>query len=322
MTTQTMKFTLLFHGNCIDGWFSNYIAHSALKNQGSVKMYPISPNQPTTWPRLKEMTGSHVILLDVSVPKNYRDIWIKGGVQSINCIDHHASAVQHWQNEVCPINTQSCAAIQTWQRFYPTLEVPFWLHHIDRIDRWDNPSHEDRCVREVLNTIAHKPVQKKMDEAFMMTEMFLMNMSNPVGIAQTIAQGKEILDKKDADLMAILNKGTFHTFTQEYITGWNLPMSWLGANVFIIDNTNITLDTTEAAHIVFQYYPNVNVFINYRKKTIQGDNNTQKTMFVYSARSRGINLTENTIFKGHAGAAGASLIKEEVPLLPFVVTAH
>ena len=316
------SFTILFHGNCIDGWFSAYIAHSVLKNQGTVNMYPISPSQTNTWPKTSEMAGTNIILLDVSVAEVHRTAWMAGGAVSINCIDHHASAVEHWPASNNPINTASCAALQTWQRFYPSLEIPFWLHHIDRIDRWDNPTYEDRCVREVLNEIAHKPVQKKMAEAFTMTELFLANVNTPLGLMMTIAQGKQILDQKDAALMAILNMGAFHTFTQEYVTGWALPETWLGANVFIIDNTNITLDTTEAAHIVFQHYPNVNVFINYRKKVLYGKmagGAQEKTMYVYSARSRGFNLTAGTVLKGHETSAGASLIKGEAPILPFLL---
>lgn len=314
-------FTILFHGNCIDGWFSAYIAHSFLKNQGTVTMYPISPSQTNTWPAMKDMAGTNIILLDVSVAEVHRNTWLSGGALSVNCIDHHASAVEHWPAVNNPINTASCAAIQTWQRFYPGVEVPFWLHHIDRIDRWDNPTYEDRCIREVLNEIAHKPVQKKQAEAFTMTELFLTNMSNPLGLMMVIAQGKQILDVKDAALIAILNKGSFHTFTQEYITGWGLPETWLGANVFIIDNTNITLDTTEAAHIVFQHYPHINVFINYRKK-IMYNKGEEKTMYVYSARSQGFDLTgEKSILRGHKTAAGASLIKGEVPIIPFLLSA-
>ena len=82
----------------------------------------------------------------------------------------------------------------------------FWLQHIDRIDRWDNPTYEDRCVREVLNIIAHKPVQKKVDEALALTEMFLVSMNTAEGVLGVIAQGKQILDQKDIALLAILQR--------------------------------------------------------------------------------------------------------------------
>lgn len=319
--TTSMNYTILFHGNCIDGWFSAYIAHSAVKNNGTINMLPISPSQTNTWPKISEIINTHILLVDVSVPESYRNAWIVAGALSVNTIDHHASAIEYWPDGSCPIDTSACAALQTWKHFYPNIEVPFWLHHIDRIDRWDNPTYEDRCIREVLNEIAHKPVQKKQAEAFALTELFLANMSSPLCLMMVIAQGKQILDLKDATLLGVLNKGGFHIFTQEYITGWNLPQSWLGANVFIIDNTNITLDTTEAAHIVFQHYPLTNIFINYRKKVLygRGPGAVDKTMYVYSARSRGFNITDGTILKGHPTSAGATLIKGEAPILPFLI---
>ncbi len=325
--TTIPGYTILFHGNCIDGWFSAYIAHTALKSQGTISMFPISPSQTNTWPKTKELIGRHILLLDVSVAEHHRASWMAAGALSVNCIDHHASAVEHWPAGACPIDTTACAAVQTWRRFYPGQEIPFWLHHIDRVDRWDNPTYEDRCVREVLNDIAHKPVQKKLAEAFTMTELFLANMSNPVGVMMVLTQGKQILDGKDAALMATLGRGTFHTFGPDYIAGWQLPAHWLGANAFIIDNTDITLDTTEAAHLVFQHYPAVNIFINYRKKNafIKGEGGMPdhvKTMYVYSARSRGFNLTEGgSILRGHPTAAGASLTVGEAPILPFLLAA-
>ena len=45
---QKAKYTILFHGNCIDGWMSCYIAHSSIKNYGSIRQYPIAPGQPNT----------------------------------------------------------------------------------------------------------------------------------------------------------------------------------------------------------------------------------------------------------------------------------
>ena len=308
------NYTFLFHGNCIDGWFSAYIAHTAI--QGCINMYPISPSDINTWPSIHRMSGTHVLLLDVSVQKEYRDQWLKGGVLSVECIDHHATSIEHWP-ENCPINTESCAALQTWQRFYPTLEIPFWLHHIDRVDRWENPTYEDRCIREVLNAISHKPVQKKIEEAFTMTEQFLQTIGNPIGLSSIIEKGKAILQAKDAELLKILQNGAIHPFTYDYIEGWKLPQTWLNLNVFIIDNTGITLDTTEAAHLTFEEFPNVDVFINYRKKYNKWP---KMHSYIYSARSRNFDITLGTILKGHPNSAGASLTKGDIPILPFLLS--
>jgi hypothetical protein len=240
----------------------------------------------------------------------------------VTCIDHHESSIAHWSADECPVNTSHCAAIQTWQHFYPQQEIPFWLHAIDRIDRWDNPTDDDRCFREILNIIAHKPVQKKMEEAIAMTEQLMTHLNDPLQTRMYLLQGKEILEQKDAQLAQILSNGTYHTFTPEYIQAWNLSPSWLGANVFIIDNTDMVMDSTEAAHLVFMYNPGLHAFINYRKKTFYSyqPKPIQKTMYVYSARSRGFDLTEGTIFRGHPTSAGASLVVGEAPHFPFLLT--
>ncbi len=322
MSSFYSKFIILFHGNCIDGWMSTFIAHSSLSRQGSVRQYPIAPGKPGTWAAAEQvMRNTHVLLLDVSVSKETREKWFLNGALTVNCIDHHASAVEHWPAHACPIHVESCAALQTWHHFYPDLEVPAWLYHIDRVDRWDNPTDEDRSIREVLNVIAHKPVQRKFDEAFAMTRKFIETMNTPEGVAATIAEGREILRKKDQSLFPVLGKGKVIKITPELQEQWNLPASWANIIIFVIDNTDLSFDSTEAAHQTFKYFPNVVAFINYRRKTFleKGDMAVEKTVYTYSARSHGFDLTDgDSVFKGHPTSAGASLVLGEVAVLPFV----
>lgn len=316
------RWVIVFHGNCIDGWMATFIAHTILVQHGTVRQYPVAPGQPGTWVAAEQvMRNAHVLLLDVSVSQETRDKWYRNGALSVNCIDHHESAIGHWPADACPIHVESCAALQTWHHFYPQQEVPAWLHHIDRVDRWDNPTDEDRSIREVLNIIAHKPVQRKFDEAFEMTREFIATMSTPEGVAATVAEGREILRKKDASLYPVLGKGNVTKMTPELQAQWNLPASWASIRLFVIDNTDMSFDSTEAAHQVFTYFPQVDVFINYRRKTFleKGDMAVEKTVYTYSARSRDFVLNENgCVFKGHPTSAGASLVQGEVAVLPFV----
>jgi hypothetical protein len=319
MQPPVQAYTIIFHGNCIDGWMSTYIAHSVLQRMGPVKMFAVSPNQKQTWPTPEEVTGTHVLLLDISFPSHVRKAWFQGGVRSIDCIDHHESAMEHWAPTKCPIDTSKCAAYLTWQRFYPQLAIPAWLELVDRIDRWDNVTYEDRCMREILNIIAHKPVEGNYEEAFEMTLRFLVQIEEEEGFLAILKEGETILEKKDNVLMEILNKGSVHLFTEEYIKNWQLPNHWLNTYVYLLDTTNVTLDTTEAAHIVFEHDSNVKVFINYRKKCIMGPKGQQE-LYVYSARSKDFDLTlDNPYLRGHKFSAGASLFKNKVPVLPFVL---
>ena len=315
--------TILFHGNCIDGWFSAYFAYHALASRGEIQLFPIAPSQPNTWPSSEMMEGTDVWLLDVSVPQHFREEWLEAGARSVSCIDHHATAIEQWPSHACPIHTECCAALQTHQHFYPDTPIPEWLHSIDRIDRWVDVSYEDRCLREFLYIIARKPVQRQMPMAFQETDQFIYCMTNhPETYEWYLSEGKRILTEKDTSLKRILQeKGTFLTIDDELQVKWDLPHSWNGLRVFIMDNSDVALDTTEASHLIFTENKDVRVFINYRKKLFytKGPSKVMKSMTVYSARSNGLDLTVGTVLRGHPSSAGASLVQGEAVSFPFLL---
>ena len=318
-----LRTTILFHGNCIDGWFSAYFAYCNFQHQGGVQMFPIAPSQSNTWPTSDVMEGTHIWLLDVSVPEHVRTEWMKSGALSVQCIDHHATAVDQWPADACPIDTECCAALQTYRHFYPEAAEPEWLHSIDRVDRWVNVTYEDRCLREFLHEIARKPVQHQLAEAIQMTNTFLYHMDHQPELYKAYcAQGEKDLLQKDTQLLNIIGaKGNVLLIEDEHIGKWELPTEWLGRRVFLMDTTDVTLDTTEASHLVFTHQPMVDVFINYRNKTFYNKADkvrVMKSMTVYSARSREIDLTNGTVFRGHRTSAGASLVRGEAPLFPFL----
>lgn len=320
MATPT-KITILFHGNCIDGWFSAYIAHSVLKNTSQIQMFPISPNQRASWPSIDKMADTAVLMLDVSIPFEDRKKMLEKGVIAFDCIDHHASSVDQWNHGF--IDTKRCAAYQTWLRFYPGQDVPQWLLQIDRIDRWDNPTYEDRVMREALNIIAHRPVEKKMDEAFALTEAYFRSLYNPEEYMGTFKSAEVLLLEKEQKELELLQRcGVIMTLGEDQVKAWNLPATWLGITIFLINNTGITLDTTDAANLLFRHRPDIAVFINYRKKFVpQKGSIPAKNIIVYSARAQTFDLTAGTILKGHTTSAGASLALEKEAVMPFVVGA-
>ena len=316
-----MRTTILYHGNCIDGWFSAYFAYCALEEHGKVQMFPIAPSQPNTWPSAELMVDTDVWLLDVSVPAVNRKEWMKDGVRSIQCIDHHATSVGQWPEENNPICTDCCAALQTWRHFYPDQAVPEWLHSIDRVDRWVDVTYEDRCLREFLHDIARLPVQRKLQKALEETYNFIYWMQHhPVeSMKGYCGLGEVQLKKKDAELLTLIEKGHTVVVEESHCAAWRVPETWVGQKVFLMDTTDVILDTTEAAHLVF-LHKDATVFINYRNKTFytKPRGGIMKSMLVYSARSRGFNVTEGTIFEGHPTAAGASLVRGVATHFPFL----
>jgi len=334
MDSACMRTTILYHGNCIDGWFSAYFAYCALMEHGKIQMFPIAPSQANTWPSSELMADTDVWLLDVSVPAVNRKEWMKDGVRSIQCIDHHATSIGQWCKAKCdgpcvcennPICTDCCAALQTWRHFYPDQEVPEWLHSIDRVDRWVNVTYEDRCLREFLHDIARLPVQRKLKKALDETYNFIYWMQHhpEESMKGYCGIGEVQLKKKDAELLSVIEKGRSVVIDAGHLAEWRLPETWLGLTVFLMDTTDIILDTTEAAHLVFTSR-DATVFINYRNKTFytKPRGGIMKSMLVYSARSRGFNVTDGTIFEGHPTAAGASLVRGVATHFPFVSGVH
>jgi len=289
-------------------------------------MFPIAPSQSNTWPASEVMEGTDVWLLDVSVPAHVREEWFEAGARTIQCIDHHATAIEQWPVNNCPIHTDCCAALQTYRYFYPEDEVPEWLHSIDRVDRWVNVTYKDRCLREYLHEIARLPVQHRINDAIQMTNEFLYHLDHTADSYDWyVSQGERLLTQKDAQLMRIIeSKGNILHLNESHLAQWRLPSTWLGLRLFLMNTTDVILDTTEASHLVFTKHPEISIFINYRNKTFytKPKHGTMKSMIVYSARSAdgsGVDLTKDTVFRGHPTSAGASLVRGEATHFPFLL---
>ena len=260
------------------------------------------------------------------MPAYIREEWTEARVRSIQCIDHHATAIEQWPAEACPIHTEHCAALQAFHYFFPGMETPAWLHSIDRVDRWVDVTYEDRCLREFLHELARLPVQKRLADAIHLTNSFVYNITeHPEAYAWYVGQGEKGLHMKDGQLLSIIeSKGHTVTIAEKHTELWNLPLTWLGHKVFLMNTTDVILDTTEASHLVFTKHTDISVFINYRNKVFytKGQQSTMKSMVVYSARSavsHGLHLTEDTIFHGHPTSAGASLVRGEATHFPFLL---
>jgi hypothetical protein len=305
---RTIYYTLLYHGNCIDGWFSAYIARQylATKPDVNIQMFPIGPDMTHTFPSIDKIVGTHMYLLDVSLPENVRSEWLSKGVNTISCIDHHESAIAHWTSDDCPIDTESCAAIQTFRHFFPSAPVPEWLNIIDRIDRWYNLSHQDLCIRELLLTIASKSAgfindDGTLSNALYKTHEFITTFESGQYTA-LISQGYSLYAPKTYQLQTLIYTGSLFTLTEELCRLWNLPHLWIAKTVFVMDTTDVIIDSSLASYVVFNQYP-ADVFINYRKKHFRGSHNV-----IYSVR---LNMTktpfsiiQDTLFKGHPSSAG------------------
>ena len=309
--TALTKFSLVYRGNAIDGWMSAFIAYTAVKDQGSVEFYSIPSGREVTNKQVASWAGSHVLLLDLSFSVESEKKILEGTALSVEMIDYRTK------------DGEMCSARLAWQKWYAHLAVPFWLSAVDRISRWDQPTFEDRCLREVLTNVAHMPPK----DALTATDVLMTWMTQPLctEFQSLMAQGHAALEKKDGHLMATLGQlGTVYDIREEDTVAWGLTPEWTGLRVFLLENSDLIIDTNEAAYIVFGHFADVSAFINYRKKVRRDPKTgTLSLAYLYSARSRGFDLTTGDFFKGQKQSAGAQHLihlQERVPFVPVLAS--
>jgi len=325
-TTQkkTPTYSLLYRGNAIDGWISAFIAHTALTQKGEgVLLYPLYANAPLPAHRLPVWKGTHVLLLDLSIPSEERELLRREGIRSIQCFDHHESSRAHWDEKDCPVDTTVCTAIQVWRAYYPAQEMPFWLSSVDRLSRWEAPTVDDRCLREVLAPLARMAGDVSVPAALAATKAFMEEAMRPdeAPFRQRMAVGQALLVKKDQMLYAELSqKGHYHVIGEEELKTWKLSREWFGLTLYLLDNSDFVIDTTEASHLMFYHNPHVDVFINYRKR-VRRDPVTKllTATYIYSARSQAFDVRQGGFFQGQATSAGATVMCSGEEVLPFQV---
>jgi uncharacterized membrane-anchored protein len=163
------------------------------------------------------------------------------------------------------------------------------------------------------------PVRGDVQAAISSTTLYINAYNIPVMLNILIGGGKTALLKKDAELETILERGRIYQIAAYHVRTWNVPQDWIGARAFIIDTTDNTIDSTEAAYIVMKNNPTADFFVNYRAKTYNVSGGTE-TAYTYSARARDdFDLTAGGVFAGHPTSAGTRRIKgrDYLPFLPI-----
>lgn len=323
------RVSIIFHGNDIDGWMSAYLitkgiqVQSQFQSQAIFRYYPVSPMKQSAWPSPETIANTYTYIASVA-PTQQRLTEYEAVALNIIVVDHHASSAALLSScKHAVFNTGLCSTALLYSMFFPYLPVPTWVGLVDRLARWQSPTLDDKALREVLHPIACLPLNDSVEVAFEQTDNFLAKLANSGDTVNLIRQGIEILSVKDDTLRNVLRFGQIINLTDENVQTWRLPRSWLGRDVFVLNNTGIIIDSTMASAIVFDENPGVTIFINYRSREIvHPHTGIPVTEYSYSARGRngsGIDLTEGGVFAGHRCAAGARYLSGENHEIPFIV---
>lgn len=322
-TMDRPTLSIIYHGNCIDGWMSAYIIYTAKIASHSINFYPISPNLSQTWPKIEEIKDTDVIMTDVSVPKETLTIWREAAF-SFFWIDHHPSSksLHDTYKDQMIHDDHCCAALLAWRHYFPDDAVPEWLHQINRIDLWIDVTEDDKALREILHPIAQKLVRGGENMGICETADFVESYKIPEEREKMFETGRTILRKKEEELDNLFKLGEIIHITPDLATFWGLDDHWIDQKGFVIDTTGVAIDSTGAADYAMRKFDEITFFINYRMRKFVKNGKTEYSC-TYSARSRrDFDLTSDGIFAGHTTAAGATKVVEQKSAtkrpLPFV----
>ena len=140
---MTKQILCIYHGNCADGFGAAWVVRKAL-GEDQVKFYSGIYQTP---PPLVEIAGRDVVIVDFSYP---RDVLLKIGetASSILIIDHHKTAEADLINisqdaaegDYCSIaakfDMNHSGAMLTWLHYFPRIDPPQLLRHIEDRDLW------------------------------------------------------------------------------------------------------------------------------------------------------------------------------------------
>lgn len=126
---------VIYHADCLDGFGAAWSAFKALGN----KAHYIAARFGEPFP--KHSPDCEIYILDFSYSP---DVLFKvlETAKKITLIDHHLTAIQQFENVIAPenltlhfdINQSGC--VLAWQHFFPEIEIPIILKHIEDRDLW------------------------------------------------------------------------------------------------------------------------------------------------------------------------------------------
>lgn len=198
----------IYHGNCADGFTSAWVVRLALGKNADVEYFPGFYQTPPP-----DVTGKTVYMVDFSYKRPVMEQMLKTAKKIIH-IDHHVSAIEDLASLkdpklvkfYSPENTAS-GAMLTWRYFFPDIEEPEFIKHIDDRDRWQFKLHGTREIQ--ANVFSY-------DYTFENWDMLVRQ-----SLDEQIKEGAAIERKHHKDIRELMNV----VVRRMNIAGYNVPVA-------------------------------------------------------------------------------------------------
>lgn len=246
-----MKKLCIYHGNCADGFTAAWVVRKAFGDD--VEFHAGVYGQPLP----DGVDGRDVIIVDFSYKRMTMEYLISSA-KSVLILDHHKTAQEDLANlcsaEVVFDMNRSGARI-AWDYFFPDIEPPKLLLHIEDRDLW---RFDLMFTREINANVFSYPYQFEVWDQLMAQDISLAIMSGTAierkhfkDIAELLALMTRTLTigghkVKAANLPYVYSSDAAHTLAQGMPFGacyWDVP----DGRVFSLRSTDAGMDVSVVA---------------------------------------------------------------------------
>ena len=148
--------------DCPDGIAAAWVAK---KKYPDAELIGFTYDQVDSWfEKIPASKGDDIVIVDFSFPGSIIRQWLDHGV-SVELIDHHVTAMNDLKDFANSIKNgtpghyiqefdlEECGATLAWKKFFPDVEMPYWLHHIRDRDLWNFELPDTPYVHEALSQL-------------------------------------------------------------------------------------------------------------------------------------------------------------------------
>lgn len=238
--------TLLYHGDCVDGFTCAFVCYYYMKTQNKKKRVTFIPCQHQKPP--PNVSGKNVLICDFS----YKYDVLKNMLNNANklaILDHHASAEKDLKNinhSHKMFDKSHSGAYITWAYFFGEENVPLFVRYVEDNDIW---------AKRMPNTKAFTSYIFNLPKTFDIYEKLLDDsyISNTV-----IPMGEGMQKQNDSYINDGVKKAA-------------MTFMLIDSKLYFIASVNTSILKSEIGNAIFNLYPNANFAICHSQNSFTGE---------------------------------------------------
>ena len=272
--------TLLYHGDCIDGFASAFACYYFMKTVNKKKKVSFIPCQHQKPPPL--VSGKNVLICDFSYKFNTLKEMIKEA-NKLCILDHHITAekdLQNISNKNKLFDKTHSGAYITWAYFFGEDKVPLMIKYIEDNDIWKKSMPNTRAFTSYIFNLpkTFDNYEKFLDDSY------IFNTVIPIG---------EGMQKQNDN------------YIQDGVKKIAINFMLIDTKLYFVGSVNTSVLKSEIGNTMFHFYPNANFACCYSNNTFTGE--------TYISLRSVDNATDVSVIAekfgggGHRNAAGISV---------------